>query len=104
MNRSAGRAIFLMAACYAITEPFSLVLSLIPEGRCRFAGSETSLYHYSMKKLVLCLALCALASLNSCGDKGKDSPSGLREAKGGKNFGGTFLMNETGDLRSLDPP
>lgn len=57
-----------------------------------------------MKKLVLCLAVAALASLNSCGDKGKDSPSGLREAKGGKNYGGTFLMNETGDMRSLDPP
>lgn len=57
-----------------------------------------------MKKLVLCLALIALASLNSCGDKGKDSPAGLRDAQGGKSYGGTFLMNETGDLRSLDPP
>jgi oligopeptide transport system substrate-binding protein len=57
-----------------------------------------------MKKLVLCLTLGFLAGLNSCGDKDSGAPGGLREAKGGKTYGGTFLMNETGDMRSLDPP
>src|SRR5947208_1866394 len=28
----------------------------------------------------------------------------LREAKGDKKLGGSFFMNEVGDLRSLDPP
>lgn len=58
-----------------------------------------------MKKLVLSLSILLMAGLNSCGEKGgSDAPSGLREAKGGRTYGGTFLMNETGDMRSLDPP
>jgi len=33
-----------------------------------------------------------------------DKPPVTTDAKGGKKFGGTIHLNETGDLRSLDPP
>lgn len=57
-----------------------------------------------MRKLVLLITVGIVSTLVSCGKKEKDAPSNLREASGGKSYGGTFLMNETGDMRSLDPP
>lgn len=47
------------------------------------------------------LSLCLL--LNSCAKKNEGVHS-LRDVKGGKKYGGTMRMNETGDLRSVDPP
>ena len=41
--------------------------------------------------------------LGSCGKKTSTTHS-LRDAKGDKKYGGTFNLNETGDLRSLEPP
>jgi oligopeptide transport system substrate-binding protein len=60
-----------------------------------------------MKYLVLfglCGALTlSMFGLSSCSKKG-GSTHVLRDGKGGKHLGGTFYTNETGDLRSLDPP
>lgn len=47
------------------------------------------------------VAVCCI--LSSCGKK-DEGVHNLREAKGGIRYGGTFHMNETGDMRSLDPP
>ncbi|HYM19373.1 MAG TPA: ABC transporter substrate-binding protein [Candidatus Kapabacteria bacterium] len=55
-----------------------------------------------MKKYVL-LAFVMLLALGSCVKKHQVSHT-LRDGKGGKKFGGTLNVNETGDLRSLDPP
>ncbi len=51
---------------------------------------------------IVSLGLLALLLLTSCGKK--SATHTLREGKGGKKLGGTFYTNETGDLRSVDPP
>lgn len=56
-----------------------------------------------MKKTFVLCFLCSLLALASCGKKSAGKHS-LRDAKGGKKFGGAIRLNETGDLRSLDPP
>src|SRR5512140_2463239 len=56
-----------------------------------------------MKKLSILLAICSLLALSSCGKKSNQTHI-LREGKGGKKLGGAIHLNETGDLRSLDPP
>ena len=55
-----------------------------------------------MKKVSVLLVAVGLF-LSSCGKK-EEGVHSLREAKGGIRYGGTFHMNETGDMRSLDPP
>ena len=47
-------------------------------------------------------ALCSVVStlLVSCGEK---AAVDLRDAKGGKKYGGTFRMNEVQEIRTLDP-
>ncbi|MBS1903659.1 MAG: ABC transporter substrate-binding protein [Bacteroidetes bacterium] len=51
----------------------------------------------------LFILISATLVLASCSKKNTTSHS-LREGKGGKKLGGTLNVNETGDLRSLDPP
>lgn len=48
------------------------------------------------------LLLVGTFLLASCGSK-EDGAHSLRDAKAGKKYGGTFRLNETGDLRSMDP-
>lgn len=55
-----------------------------------------------MKKLILFAALASIG-LNGCGGK-QNAGNAPAASEGKKTYGGTFLMNETGDLRSLDPP
>lgn len=54
-----------------------------------------------MKKLIPVL-LMASALFGGCSRKAGTKHT-LRDAQGGKKYGGSFRMNETGDLRSLDP-
>lgn len=55
-----------------------------------------------MSPLRLLLAIVALAILGGCTERGQ--PEGtLRPAKGGRNYGGIYRQNETGELSSLDP-
>ncbi len=51
----------------------------------------------------LLLLLASACLICSCKRKNSSSHE-LREGKGGKKLGGTLNVNETGDLRSLDPP
>src|SRR5947209_13717250 len=57
-------------------------------------------FHSTMKKIGILILLLAISG---CGKKIQSTHS-LRDAKGGKKYGGTIHLNETGDLRSLDPP
>lgn len=54
-----------------------------------------------MKKSIV-LLLAGLFVLSSCSKK-EEGTHALREAKGGKKYGGSFRLNENGDLRSMDP-
>jgi peptide/nickel transport system substrate-binding protein len=54
-------------------------------------------------KFTSIVALILLITLTGCGKKAQSIHT-LREAKGDKKFGGAIHLNETGDLRSLDPP
>lgn len=54
-------------------------------------------------RYTILLAFTATLLLSSCTRKNQSSHH-LRDAKGGKKMGGTLNVNETGDLRSLDPP
>lgn len=54
-------------------------------------------------KTSIILSVIIVLLLSSCGKK-DEGVHNLREAKGGVRYGGTFHMNETGDMRSLDPP
>jgi len=56
-----------------------------------------------MKKIFVLIVLCSIMAFSGCGKKSEGKHS-LREAKGGKKYGGAIHLNETGDLRSLDPP
>jgi len=56
-----------------------------------------------MKKLIA-LTVLSGALLAGCTKKETGPLHSLRDGQGGKKYGGTFFMNETGDLRSLDPP
>src|SRR6266481_857130 len=56
----------------------------------------------SKRILGFCLILTSLISLSSCSRKAGIQHS-LREGKDGKKLGGTFHVNETADVRSLDP-
>jgi peptide/nickel transport system substrate-binding protein len=53
-----------------------------------------------MKKITLLFSVLILIA--SCSKK-EEGLHSLRDAQGGKKYGGTFRMNETGDLRALDP-
>jgi oligopeptide transport system substrate-binding protein len=55
-----------------------------------------------MRKLSIVVLLFVFA-LSGCGKKSQNIHS-LRDAKGGHKYGGAIHLNETGDLRSLDPP
>src|SRR3569832_2973414 len=55
-----------------------------------------------MKKIPI-VVLCLFVVFSGCGKKSQGIHT-LREAKGGKKYGGAIHLNETGDLRSLDPP
>jgi oligopeptide transport system substrate-binding protein len=56
-----------------------------------------------MKKISIVIVLFSLLSFFGCAKKSQNIHV-LREAKGGKKYGGAIHLNETGDLRSLDPP
>ncbi|MEP7234081.1 MAG: ABC transporter substrate-binding protein [Ignavibacteriota bacterium] len=56
-----------------------------------------------MKNKFTLVVLCALVLVIGC-SRTSDKKHALREAKGGKKYGGAIHLNETGDLRSLDPP
>jgi peptide/nickel transport system substrate-binding protein len=56
-----------------------------------------------MKKISLLAIFCTVLLFSSCGKK-EGGAHALRDVKGGKKYGGAFHLNETGDLRSLDPP
>src|SRR5207244_2170869 len=56
-----------------------------------------------MKKIPVLLLILSAFFFASCTKKSGGTHS-LREAKGGKKYGGPIHLNETGDLRSLDPP
>jgi oligopeptide transport system substrate-binding protein len=56
-----------------------------------------------MKNISFIVVLCSIFMFSGCGKK-SESHHALREGKGGKKFGGPIHLNETGDLRSLDPP
>ncbi|MFI5202386.1 MAG: ABC transporter substrate-binding protein, partial [Candidatus Kapaibacterium sp.] len=54
-------------------------------------------------KLSFCIfSIIVLLGFSSCGRKAGIQHA-LREGKGGKKLGGTFHVNETADIRSLDP-
>ncbi|HZK75820.1 MAG TPA: hypothetical protein VFD13_02835, partial [Candidatus Kapabacteria bacterium] len=53
-----------------------------------------------LKYLITGLSCCM--ALASCGNKAGIKHS-LRMGRGGKMLGGTFHVNETADIRSLDP-
>jgi peptide/nickel transport system substrate-binding protein len=54
-----------------------------------------------MKKSIV-LLLAGMFVISSCSKK-EEVTHALRDTKGGKKYGGTFRLNETGDLRSMDP-
>lgn len=56
-----------------------------------------------MKKILVLFFLSSVFAFTSCSKK-SESHHSLREGKGGKKLGGPIHLNETGDLRSLDPP
>ena len=56
-----------------------------------------------MKKISVLIVLCLIIASSGCGNK-SGGKHALREAKGGKKYGGEIHLNENGDLRSLDPP
>ncbi len=62
----------------------------------------TTFMTIQLKKQLLCILSLSFL-IASCGHKAEGVHS-LRDVKGGKKYGGTFHMNETGDLRSVDPP
>src|SRR5438477_11290487 len=51
-------------------------------------------------KIIICFI--AVAAFSSCSRKTGIQHT-LRDANGGKKYGGTFHINETADVRSLDP-
>ncbi|MFN8367556.1 MAG: ABC transporter substrate-binding protein [Candidatus Kapaibacterium sp.] len=58
-----------------------------------------------MKRLPLLLFCCCIVGLvvNSCKNHTSQQKDDLHQAKGGKYYGGTYRVNENGELRSLDP-
>src|SRR5579872_6186108 len=62
-----------------------------------------SFTRYSMKKISVVIVLFSLLPFFGCAKKSQNIHV-LREAKGGKKYGGAIHLNENGDLRSLDPP
>ena len=54
------------------------------------------------KSILATVSIICIISISSCGRKAGIHHS-LRDGKGGKKLGGAFHVNETADLRSLDP-
>lgn len=50
------------------------------------------------------IAILALISLFSCGKKETSNATELRPAKGDRNYGGVFRMNESENIKTLFPP
>ncbi|MDP4241433.1 MAG: ABC transporter substrate-binding protein [Bacteroidota bacterium] len=69
--------------------------------RSRDGGLDFNSYFCSMKFKFIILLIGSIL-LSSCARKVGIQHT-LRDGKGGKKLGGTFRINETADLRSLDP-
>lgn len=57
---------------------------------------------YSLLGVFSVILLLAVV-VGGCGTRGEQPVAELRPAAGGRNYGGIFRVNETGELRSLDP-
>jgi len=76
---------------------------ICPDACAKAIFSDYTAFENPMTSRQFCIfGIVTLLGFSSCGRKAGITHS-LRAGKGGKMYGGTFHVNETADIRSLDP-